>query len=150
MKVILTEDVKRVGRKGEVINTSDGHARNYLIPQGLAKPATPSQIKELEAKNEEEIAKDKERATLLEELQQRTEANPIEIPAKVGEGDKLFAAIKEADILPRLLEYEPRLKAEKVHLEAEKPIKTIEKHPVSIDLGRGVKDVFTVEVKPSN
>ena len=51
MKVILLKDIKGTGKKGEIINASDGHARNYLIPRGLAKEATDGNVKELEHQN---------------------------------------------------------------------------------------------------
>ena len=64
MKVILLKDVKGTGKKGDVINASDGHARNFLIPRGLAKPATDSNVKELK---HQQASADKRKAEELEE-----------------------------------------------------------------------------------
>ena len=58
MKVILLKDIKGTGKKGEIINASDGHARNFLIPRGLAKEATDGSVKELEHQNASKVKKE--------------------------------------------------------------------------------------------
>lgn len=102
MKVILLKDIKGTGKKGDVINASDGHARNYLIPRGLAKEATDGSVKEVQHQKE---AADKRKAQELAEakaLAEKIESLSIEFKEKVGEGGKLFGAITTKDISEQL------------------------------------------------
>lgn len=102
MKVILLKDIKGTGKKGDVINASDGHARNYLIPRGLAKEATDGSVKEVQHQKE---AADKRKAQELAEakaLAEKIESLSIEFKQKVGEGGKLFGAITTKDISEQL------------------------------------------------
>ncbi len=99
MQVILLEDVKGLGKKGQVVKASDGHARNYLIPRKLAAEATENNLKALERKNAElaaQRAAEKENAL---ELKKKIEsAGLLVIKTKAGEGGRLFGAITSKDI----------------------------------------------------
>lgn len=102
MKVILLKDIKGTGKKGDVINASDGHARNYLIPRGLAKEATDGSVKEVQHQKE---AADKRKAQELAEakaLAEKIGSLSIEFKQKVGEGGKLFGAITTKDVSEQL------------------------------------------------
>ncbi len=98
MNVILQEDLENLGFEYEVVSVKPGYARNFLIPNGKAKLATPKNLEELnvimESRKEQEeaaIAKANEIVSSMEGLE-------IAIPAKVGEGDKLFGSINNADL----------------------------------------------------
>lgn len=98
MKVILLENVKGKGKAGDVINVSDGYARNMLFPKNLAKEATAGNIKNLERKKAEhdaEVAANK--AAALEEAEKIKEMEVV-IKSKGGEGGKLFGSITSKDI----------------------------------------------------
>ena len=102
MKVILLETVRGSGKAGEVVNVSDGYARNLLIPKGLAQEATPQNMVRLK-KTQERIAKklaeDRESAERLAEILANTQ---VEIKAKAGEGGKVFGSVTSKDIADAL------------------------------------------------
>lgn len=98
MKVILLQDVKGLGKKGEIVNAKDGYARNFLFPKNFAKEATEGNVKVLEEqkaakriKEEEELAKAKELAEKISEL-------TVELKGKSGENGKLFGSITTKDV----------------------------------------------------
>lgn len=102
MKVILTQDVKKLGTRGQVLEVSDGYARNFLLPQGLAEEANKTKLKEIQEKNlrdEKKKAKEKESAI---ELKQKLDGQALEIKVKTGGGDKLFGAVTAKEIADAL------------------------------------------------
>lgn len=98
MKLILRADVDSLGRLGDIVTVKPGYGRNYLIPQGLAKPATQANLKafELERRKLQEQA-DSLRAQ-AEGLAERIAATPIEIEVRVGDGDKLYGSVTTSNI----------------------------------------------------
>ena len=99
MQVILLEDVKGLGKKGQVVKASDGHARNYLIPRKLAAEATDSNLKALEKKNAELAAQKAAEKEAAVELKKKIEgAGRLVVKTKAGEGGRLFGAITAKDI----------------------------------------------------
>ena len=92
MKVILLKDVKGLGKKGDVVNASDGHARNFLFPRKLAKEATESNLHVLN--NQKDKAMREKQAGLASKLR----GKEIKIVTKAGEGGRLFGAITSKDI----------------------------------------------------
>lgn len=98
MKVILTEDVKGQGKKGEVKNVSDGYANNFLIKKGLAVPATNDNMNVLKNKNASEEHKRQVELDNTNELKGKIEGKEIVIVTKGGEGGKLFGSITSMDI----------------------------------------------------
>lgn len=102
MKVILKADVKSVGKKGEIINASDGYARNFLFPKGLAVEATDGNVKALQAVKENEKKKKAEELQKAKELAKKIEGLTVIIKAKTGENGKLFGSITSKDIAEEL------------------------------------------------
>ncbi|QGY40608.1 50S ribosomal protein L9 [Pseudodesulfovibrio cashew] len=98
MKLILRADVDALGRLGDIVTVKPGFGRNYLIPQGLAKPATNANLKafELERRKLQEQA-DSLRAQ-AEGMAAKIAATPVEIEVRVGEGDKLYGSVTTANI----------------------------------------------------
>ncbi|ADU62241.1 MAG: 50S ribosomal protein L9 [Pseudodesulfovibrio sp.] len=98
MKLILRADVDALGRLGEIVTVKAGYGRNYLIPQGLAKPATPANLKAFEL----ERRKLQENANSLraqaQGLADRIAATPLTIEVRVGEGDKLYGSVTSTNI----------------------------------------------------
>ena len=149
MKVILFQDTKGLGKKLDIKNVSDGYARNFLIPKGLVKPATPQNLKEVEIHKLTLTKKEEELKSLAEQLKKQIER--IEVVFKVAVGDKqeMFASIDEKDIKEKLIEKIGSvevLKNSKIILE--KPIKKLGEHQVEIDLSRGVKANLKVVIQP--
>lgn len=145
MRVILLKDVPGTGKTGEIKEVADGYARNYLIPKGLAKPATESEIKRIEnekvmKEHKENLAK-KRSEELLRQLQRKIH----KIEAKTGVGGKLFGALTSA-VLAELLSKSVGTEIDKRWIELEKPIKEVGLYDVKLRLPGGVKGVVKVEV----
>ncbi|MCS7174646.1 50S ribosomal protein L9 [Pseudothermotoga sp.] len=145
MRVILLKDVPGTGKTGEIKEVADGYARNYLIPKGLAKPATESEIKRIEnekvmKEHKENLAK-KRSEDLLRQLQRKIH----KIEAKTGVGGKLFGALTSA-VLAELLSKSVGTEIDKRWIELEKPIKEVGLYDVKLRLPGGVKGVVKVEV----
>ena len=104
MKVILLQDVKKLGKKGDTITVSDGYGSNYLIPKGLAVSSTANSQKELAKKNAEEEARQKQLKAEAEELAKRLEHINVEFKAKVGADGRMFGAISPKEIEEGLFE----------------------------------------------
>lgn len=102
MKVILLKDIKGTGKKGDVINASDGHARNYLIPRGLAKEATHGNIKSLKAQKASEKKRQDNELDEAKKLAEKISNITLEFKSKAGEGGKLFGSITTKDIAAKL------------------------------------------------
>ena len=107
MQILLLEDVKGLGRRGEVKNASNGYARNYLIPKGLAKAATRKESQSVEKQTQEKSAKDTELRKTLEDLRKRTEENPVPVLYRISHSfhDGIFTARKRnpAGVIPHLV-----------------------------------------------
>lgn len=115
MKVILLKDVKNLGKKGDVVNASDGYARNFLFPRSLAKEATENSMYELNQKKESErrkkLAEIQEAQKLAEELKNKE----VKITVKAGENGKLFGSITSKDVADALnLQYKLSVDRKKV------------------------------------
>ena len=102
MQVILLKDVKGIGKAGEVAKVSDGHARNMLLPRGLAKEATANNLKDLERQKAIAEAKHQEDLAAAKELAKKIEEVTVTIKTKSGEGGKLFGSITSQDIADAL------------------------------------------------
>lgn len=148
MRILLLQDIKSVGQKGQIKNVSDGHARNFLIPKGLAKPATPGEVEAVLQTHEQMVELTAKQKEILTELKKRTESAPVPVLMKVGKKGEMFTSVREPDIFRALLDYEPRLNSFDVRVEIEKPIKEMGEHGAVVSLGRGVREGFTIEVKP--
>lgn len=104
MKVILLKDVKALGKKGELVNTSDGYARNYLIPKKLAEVATENNMHILNNKKE---AERRQKLKELEEAQKLAKSlmgKDVKFKVKIGENGRLFGSITSKDISEKLKE----------------------------------------------
>lgn len=98
MKVILLQDVKKLGKKGDVVNTSDGYARNYLFPRNLAQEATDSNLHVLNAKKDVERRKKTAEIEAAQKLAEELRDKVVKIDAKSGDNGKLFGAITSKDV----------------------------------------------------
>lgn len=98
MKIILLKDVKNIGKKGEVVNASDGYARNYLFPKKLAEEATDNTVRVVNKKKEAERKKKLEEIQEAQKEANRIKGKSIKISAKAGDNGRLFGAITTKDI----------------------------------------------------
>ena len=133
MKVILLKDDKKVGKKGEIVNAKDGHARNFLIPKGIAVEATPANLKKLEREkkhNAEMVANSIADAKILAE---EIEKAPIEIKIKAGDNGKLFGSVATKDIATQYMK-QHKIQIDKKKIDLKDPIKTVGTFEVKIKL----------------
>ncbi len=133
MKVILLQDVKSQGKKGDVINVSDGYARNMLIPKKLGVEATPKNLNELKLQKERE---DKAAAELLKEageLGEKIKKGRVELSLKTGEGGKVFGSISAKEISEAVKE-QLGLEIDKKKLHMDGPIKALGETEVNVKL----------------
>lgn len=131
MKVILLADVKSVGKKGEIVNASDGYARNFLFPRGLASEATEASMHVLNNKKEAERRKKLAEMEAAQKLADELKGKEINISVKSGENGRLFGSITGKDIADKL--------NEKYNLK-------IDKKKIVVDTIRQV-GIYDVEVK---
>ena len=133
MKVILTQDVKNQGVKGQVIEVSDGYARNYLLPQGLAEEASKTKLKEIQEKNLREARKkDKERED-AEKLKAQLHGKTVEIKVKTGGNDKLFGAVTSKEIADSIQE-KFNIKIDKKKIDITETIKHLGEYSIRIKI----------------
>lgn len=137
MKVILLEDVKGQGKKGELINTSDGYARNFLFPRKLAKPADAGAIKQIENKRESEafhLAQEKARAT---ELKGKLDGQQIIFKTTGGADGRLYGAVTAKDVSDKI-SADLGIEIDKRAITISDTIKTVGEYPVKIKLFSGI------------
>jgi large subunit ribosomal protein L9 len=146
MKVILKQDVEKLGKAGDVVKVSPGYGRNYLIPKKLALEATPGNIKVAEMEKVAQSRRDhreKESATILAREIVKLTAT---IRCKTGEGGSLYGSVTALDIADFLVAHKIDIDKRKIHLE--EPIKTIGEYEVPIRLHRDVTVAIKVIVEP--
>ena len=145
MEVILREDVQHLGKAGDLVDVKDGYGRNYLLPQGLAYPASEGNKRRVaqEARRRGEMLA--ERKGTAEELAARLTARDLTFQANVGEADKLFGSITAADIAARIRE-ELGIEVDKRLVELSEPIKTIGVFQVPVRLHPDVRPELRVWV----
>lgn len=124
MKVILTSDVDKLGKAGEMVNAKTGFARNFLLPNKLAVQATKENIKIWEEKQAELRAIERENIKNANELKEKIENIKVKIIAKTGEGDRLFGSITSMDI-EKALKEQHNLDVDKKKIEMKDNIKSL-------------------------
>ncbi len=103
MKVILMQDVKGQGKKGQTVSVSDGYARNFLLPKGLAVEATNSAINDMKGKDEAFAYKKQTELNDAKEMQEKLSKISVSLSAKAGANGKLFGSVTNKDIAESLL-----------------------------------------------
>ena len=136
MKVILREDLKGKARAGEIIDVKPGFARNYLIPQGLAYPASEANIKVYEQEKLLKTKKMEQHRANNEKIKEDLEKISLKSVVKVGEDNRLFGSVTTHTISDLLNEKGYEINHRKVKIE--EPIKELGVFEVSIDLGFGI------------
>ena len=145
MKVILLQDIKGVGRAGEVHNVADGHGRNYLLPHGLALEATPGNLAQAKARQSAQDKRDEKTLTEAKELSAKLEGAPIVVIAKAGEGGRLFGAVTNAQIA-EAVRTALGIELDRHKIALEEPIKAAGDHVCDVKLHPGVTAKLTVRV----
>ncbi len=145
MKVILLADVKGSGKKGDVVNVSDGYARNFLLAKGLAKEATTQAISELKSKQESadhKLAMEKQAA---QDLAKTLDGKTVEINAKAGAGGKLFGSVTTKEIAEALSKL-AGIAIDRRKVEIKDDIKTFGSYEAAVKLYQGITAKVIVKV----
>jgi len=147
MKVILSKDVKDLGKAGAIVNVAEGYARNFLFPRKLATEAGSGAMKQLEAKRKTLELKLEHQLAEAKEIAERLQGVLVKIAGKTGTGTKLYGSITTQDIADALLKQQ-HIKVDKRSIHIDEPIKTLGTHEASIKLHHEVSVKIGVEVTP--
>ena len=146
MKVILKQDVKGTGKKGDILEVSDGYAKNFLLKKGLAEQASSVAVNSLKLQKEAEERRRAEEIREIKELAAKINKTSVTVTIKCGENGKVFGSVTSKEIASRLSELGYELDKKKILLK--EPLKTVGEYPVEIRFMEGVSAKITVVVQP--
>jgi large subunit ribosomal protein L9 len=144
MEVILREEVEKLGHPGDTVKVAPGYARNFLLPRGLAMPATEANRKIVQQVKESHLRKEAKLASDAQELAKMMSAVSVTIHQRAGEEDVLFGSVTAQDIANALEKQGYHIERKKVHLD--EPIKKLGEHKVTLRLHREVSMELPVHV----
>jgi len=147
MRVILLKDVSGKGEAGEIKEVSQGYARNFLLPQGLALVATPTIIKQVEVEIQKGRSQKTVDQTKLAELAEQIEGSRIYFHTRIGAGDRLFGSITAADIAKELSQVTGSV-VDKRKIDIDKPLRQGGNHEIIVKLAKGLEPHITVVIEP--
>lgn len=145
MKVVLTQDVPKLGRRGTVVEVADGYGRNYLLPRGLAVPAEAGILEDLAKREKAQAAKEKRLEERARAVAAGLEGRELVIKARAGEAGKLFGAVTAKEIAEGLARHF-QVQVDKRKVELPGPIKALGSYPVTIRLHPQISATITVKV----
>ncbi len=146
MKVILKADIKGVGKKNEIINASDGYARNFLFPKNLAVEANAENMSKLQAqKDATQFRKNNEKED-AKKLAEKLTKIMVRIEVKAGENGKIFGGVSSKDIAENL-EKQHNIKIDKKKIDLKETIKTLGIHIIDVKLYEGVFGKIKIDVR---
>ena len=133
MKVILLQDVKTLGKKGEIVNVNDGYARNFILPKKLGLEATGKNLNDLKLQkaNEEKVAQ--QILDEAKELGKKIEAGKVELAIKIGEGGRAFGSVSSKEIAVAVKE-QMGYDIDKKKIQLKDALKTLGTHTVPVKL----------------
>ncbi|HHU90324.1 MAG TPA: 50S ribosomal protein L9 [Clostridiaceae bacterium] len=146
MKVILKQDVKKLGKKDQIVEVNDGYARNYLIPKGLVVEATPAALNEAKAKNAAEKHRKETELSDAKALAAKMSGITVTVKSKAGASGKLFGSITSKDITDQL-KAQHKIKIDKKMVNLPEAIKSLGETEVEIRLYAGVTTKIKVMVE---
>lgn len=146
MQVILNQDVKGQGKKGQLVNVSDGYARNYLLPRGLAKEATKSNINELKGKKESLEYKIQTETNEAKAIVEKMKEIEVVMTAKAGANGKLFGSITSKDVAEALT-MQHHIKLDKKKFIMPDGIKLLGTTEIDVKVYTGITGKLKVTVK---
>ena len=146
MKVILKQDVKGTGKKGEILDVSDGFAKNFLFKKGLAEPASSTAVNVLTMQKEAEARRRAEEIAAIRENAKKMDKATVTVPIRCGVNGKVFGSVTSKEIAARLAESGYEVDKKKILLK--EPIKQAGEYNVEIRFMEGVSCKITVIVKP--
>lgn len=146
MKVILKEDVKSLGKKGEIVNVNDGYARNFILKTNKGVEATAKNLNDLKLKKANDEKLEKEQYEAAKELGAKLEAGKITVSIKTGEGGKAFGSVSSKEIAAEV-KAQLELEVDKKKIVLKEPLKSLGTFKVPVKLHPKVMAELTVDVK---
>jgi large subunit ribosomal protein L9 len=145
MQIILLDKIANVGNLGDVVKVKDGYARNFLIPQGKAKRATPDNLAAIEARRAELEAAAGERLASAQALAEKLEGATLRVAQKAGVDGRLFGSVTNVDIVQALKAQGVEIEKSMVRMPSG-PLKQVGEHPVTVALHTDVSAHISVNV----
>jgi large subunit ribosomal protein L9 len=145
MKVILKADIKGVGKKDQIINASDGYARNYLFPKNLAVEANNENMSKLKSKNDANAYRKSVEKEEAQKVADKISKTTLKIEVKAGDNGKIFGGVSTKEIAESL-ENQYKIKVDKKKINLKETIKTLGVHTVEIKLYEGVIAKLKIDV----
>jgi large subunit ribosomal protein L9 len=147
VKVVLRDDVENIGRKGDLIEVTDGFARNFLVPRGLAMKATKGVVQQAEAMRRNREARDARDREAAQALADQLTGKRIELRARAGEGGRLFGSVTSAD-LADAVRAQTGVEVDRRKTQLAEPLKELGVVEVPVKLHADVEVTLTVDVVP--
>ena len=148
MKIVLRTDVEQLGKKGDLCDVAPGYARNYLVPRGLAMVASKGAEKQAAAMRRNREVRDSREREQAQGAAAKLVASPVQVPARAGEGGKLFGSVTSADIAAAI-EAATGVAVDRRKITLDEPLKAVGPADVEVTLHSDVRITVTVEVVPS-
>ena len=148
MEVILLEDVKALGKKGQIVKINDGYARNFVLPKKLGLEATAKNLNDLKLQKARDAKLAAEELAAAKELAVKVEEKPVRLAIKTGEGGRTFGAVSTKEIAAAAKE-QLGLDIDKKKMKLDEAIKTLGTHMVAVRLHKDVTAQLTVVVGES-
>ena len=146
MKMILLQDVKSVGKKGDLINASEGYAKNFLLPRKLAVEATKSNLNDYELKQKAEAKRKQEELEKAQATAKELEDKVVTIKVKTGGNGKLFGSVTNKEVAEEIVK-QTKLDIDKKKIVIPDAIKSLGTYNVNIKLHKDVTATLTVKVE---
>ena len=145
MKVILLNDVPKLGKRGDLMEASEGYARNFLIPKGLAEEATPSKVNEWKTRHEARQYREEKNRAVAEEQRKLLQGKRVVLTVSAGEKGKLFGGVTGADIAEGI-EKQLGVRVDKKDIRLEETVRHTGAYTVVLRLFPGVEAQMTLQV----
>ena len=149
MEVILLEDVKTLGKKGQIVKINDGYARNYVLPKKLGLEATAKNLKDLKLQKARQAKEEAQELADAKALAVKIEEKAVTVSMKIGEGGRTFGAISTKEIAAEAKQ-QLGLDIDKKKMKLDEPIKTLGTHDVAVKLHKDVTATLKVKVVEKN
>ena len=145
MDIVLLEDVKALGKKGQIVKVNDGYARNFILPKKLGVEATTKNLNDLKLQKANDARLAAEQLAAAKELAKKVEASPVTVSIKAGEGGRTFGSVSTKEIVKAVSD-QLKLDIDKKKMVLTDPIKTLGTFEVPVKLQKDVTAKLTVKV----
>ncbi len=147
MKVIMLKDVRNIGKRDEILNVSDGYARNFLFPQKLAAEATPGMLREIERKRAAQDAREAERQAEAQATADKLRGKVVELEIKCGDKGRLYGSVTAAEVADAL-EKQHGVTADRRKIDLGDPIREVGDREITVRLYTGISTNMILRVRP--